>query len=358
MRIFQTFVLPDPLVAKYKLSFAAANFSRNLISGGSFDKCYSLIPVNVRGELPEIEEEGYEVVYSNWRKKGGFLAKLAIFKEQLQVFNQVHSGDTIWMYNLNIINAFLFILIKVFKPSVKLNVIILDFTPANSWTEQNYWYLKLLNRADGTICLAHSHLFTCRNKAVLPGVVPASAGKEPLIEQPNNKFLLSGVLSEEIAQISMVLEAFSHLPQCELHITGKTDNEQLIKEYSEKYSNIVWHGSLSFSDYMKLLHECTFVLSSRDSNYPENQCNFPSKIIESLLHNRIIVSTIEYKQLNDIKYFCVSSNLEFFRQHARELPELPRTTLLQYANQGKKVAEMFSTKVWNEAMAKIEGYRI
>jgi hypothetical protein len=44
MRIFQTFLLPDDLVAKYKLSFAAANFSRNLMQGGGFDKVYSLMP--------------------------------------------------------------------------------------------------------------------------------------------------------------------------------------------------------------------------------------------------------------------------------------------------------------------------
>ena len=79
MHIFQTFVLPDNLVAKYKLSFAAANFSRNLISGGGFDKCYSLIPVNVRGKLPVVDEPGYEVVYSDWRIRSGILAKFAIF---------------------------------------------------------------------------------------------------------------------------------------------------------------------------------------------------------------------------------------------------------------------------------------
>lgn len=358
MRIFQTFVLPDPLVAKYKLSFAAANFSRNLISGAGFDKCYSLIPVNVRGELPGTEEEGYEVVYSHWRKKGGLLAKLAIFKEQLQVFNQVHSGDTVWMYNLNIINAFLFILIKAFKPSVKLNVIILDFTPANSWTEQNYWYLKLLNRADGTICLAHSHLFTCRNTAVLPGVVPASAGKEPLIEQPNNKFLLSGVLSEEIAQISMVLEAFSHLPQCELHITGTVDDDTFIKKYANKYPNIIYHGKVSFEEYMDILHACTFQLSTRNPNFPENECNFPSKIIESLLHNRIIISTIKYSQLEGLKYFQTPSDSEYFKQHINSISSISKSVLMEYANQGKQVAEMFSTKVWNETMTKIESNQI
>lgn len=354
MRIFQTFVLPDELVARYKLSFAAANFSRNLLSGGGFGKCYSLIPVNVTGELPSVREDGYEVVYSNWRKKGGLLSKLAIFKEQFYIFKQIHKGDSLWLYNLNIINALLFILIKIFKPSVKLNVIILDFTPATSWREQNYWYLKLINKADGAISLSYSDLFKCKNVSILPGVVPMSSGSEPTIEVFNNKFLLSGVLLEEIAQTSKVLECFAQLPQCELHISGKTNNEDMIKGYAEKYENIIWHGSVSFKDYLALLHDCTFVLSTRDPEFPENQCNFPSKIIESLLHNRIVVSTIEYRQLEGIKYFKSASQADFFKQHIEGIANLNESSLMGYANQGKKVAEMFSTEVWNNTMTRIE----
>jgi len=324
------------------------------LSGSGFDKCYSLLPVNVKGELPAINEDGYEVVYSKWRGRSGLLAKLAIFKEQIYIFKQVHSGDSIWLYNLNIINALLFVLLKLFKPSVKLNVIVLDFTPANSWREQNYWYLKLLNKADGTICLAYSDLFKCKNTAVLPGVVPAAAGQEPLITTPNNRFLLSGVLREEIAQTSMVLEAFSKLPRCELHITGKADNDNLIKEYAEKYENIKWYGMVSYDEYLRLLHCCTFVLSTRDPKSPENWCNFPSKIIESLLHNRIIISTIRYKQLDDIDYFKVPSKTDCFISYISNISSLDNNSLCKYANQGKKVAEIFSTKVWNEKMNEIE----
>ena len=354
MRIFQTFILPDNLVANYKLSFAAANFSRNLQGGKGFDKCYSLIPINVTGKLHSVKETGYEVIYSNWRLKGGILSKLAIFKEQVFLFTQINRGDSLWLYNLNAINALLFVLVKFFKPSVKLNVIVLDFTPAKSWKEQNYWYLKLINKSDGTICLAHSGLFKCKNSAVLPGVVPATAGYEPLIECPNNKYLLSGVLYEQIAQISMVLNAFSEMPQCELHITGKTDNEEIIQEYASRFSNIRWHGVIPYDEYLALLHKCTFVLSTRDPECPENQCNFPSKIIEALLHNRIVISTIEYRQLNGINYLFAPSEARSFMQFVENLFPKDKDSLLKYANQGKMMSKLFSTKVWNETMGRIE----
>ena len=108
MRIFQTFLLPDKLVSKYKLSFAAANFSRNLMCGGGFDRVFSLMPLTVSGELPRIKDDGYDVVYSKWRKRGSILAKFAIFHEQWKIFKKVKKEDVLWLYNLNVINALLF----------------------------------------------------------------------------------------------------------------------------------------------------------------------------------------------------------------------------------------------------------
>jgi hypothetical protein len=358
MRIFQTFLLPDELVAKYKLSFAAANFSRNLIQGGGFDKVYSLMPLTVRGELPQITDDGYEVVYSNWRKKESVLAKLAIFQEQWKIFKQIQRGDSLWLYNLNIMNALLFILVKLFKSSVKLNIIILDFTPAKSWKEQNYWYLKLINRADGTICLAESPLFSIKNTALLPGVVPPTSEENPKIDNPNKEFLLSGVISPVIASTPMVLKAFSQMPDCILHITGNVlEGEDMIREYAAKYPNIKYHGSVSFKGYLDIMHKVTYQLSMRDESYPENQCNFPSKIIETLLHSRIVVSTIAYKQLDGIKYFKVDSNYDAFKRQLSEICSKPNEVLMQYANQGDLVAKMFSTDVWYKKMNDIENYR-
>lgn len=357
MRIFQTFLLPDELVAKYKLSFAAANFSRNLMRGGGFDKVYSLMPLTVRGELPQITEDGYEVVYSNWRKKGRVFAKLAIFHEQWKVFKQIQRGDSLWFYNLNIINALLFILIKLFKSSVKLNIIMLDYTPARSWREQNYWYLKLINRADGIICLADSSLFGIKNTALLPGVVPPAHKEFPKIDNLNKEFLLSGVISPVIASTPMVLEAFSQMPECILRITGNVlEGEDMIKVYAAKYPNIRYHGSVSFKNYLDIMHRVTFLLSTRDESYPENQFNFPSKIIESLLHNRIVMSTIAYKQLDEIKYFKVDSNCDAFKRQVSEICSKPNEVLMQYANQGALVTKMFSTEVWNKTMTDIENY--
>lgn len=317
---------------------------------------YSTMPLFVGGEMDKeaFEDGRFELVYDKLRKKGGFWQKFAALKEQWTIFREIPKRSSIWFYNLNVLSALLFVLLKVFKPSVQLNVIVLDYTPAKSWREQNYWYLKLINSANGRICLAHSPLFKQNNSVTLPGVVPAQNEEFPLVVKPAMSFLLSGMLLPEIAQLEMVLKTFAELPQCELHITGTKGDEEMLNEYANKYVNIHWHGQIPYKEYLDLLHSVTFLLSTRDPEMPENQCNFPSKIIESLLHNRIIISTIEYKQIDNIKYFKATSQQEFFKQHIDAIAQMSSKFLMEYANQGKKVAEMFSTKVWNETMKMIE----
>lgn len=355
-RIFFTCILPERLIAKHGLSFAACNFSFNLMSGGGFEKVYSTMPLFVGGEMDKeaFEDGRFELVYDKLRKSGGIWQKFAALKEQWTIFREIPKRYSVWFYNLNVLNALLFVLLKVFKPSVQLNVIVLDYTPAKSWREQNYWYLKLINSANGRICLANSPLFKHNNSVILPGVVPANIEAFPLMVKPAMSFLLSGVLLPEIAQLEMVLKTFAELPQYELHITGTKGDEEMLNEYANKYVNIHWHGQIPYKEYLNLLHSVTFLLSTRDPEMPENQCNFPSKIIESLLHNRIIISTIEYKQIDNIKYFKITSQQEFFKQHIDGIAHMSEKSLMEYANQGKKVTEMFSTKVWNETMEMIE----
>lgn len=353
-RIFWTCILPEHLIAKHRLSFAACNFSFNLMSGGSFDKVYSSLPLYVGGEMQHeaFTDTRFELIYDRWREKGGMRQKFATFREQFSIFRRIPKGASIWFYNLNTLNAFLFLLLKLFKPSVQLNVIVLDFTPVNRGLGLNQIYLKLINRAHGRICLANSELFNKTNSITLPGVVPVSTEQFPEIKETARSFLLSGVLTEEISMLAMVLDTFSRLPDCELHITGSKGNEELLQQYAAQCPNIHWHGQLPFDKYLELLHSVTFQLSTRDPQMPENQCNFPSKIMEALHHNRIIISTIHYPQLEGVRYFTVTK--EDLLNDIKRIAYLHSDTLLAHANQGKLVSKLFSVNVWNDAMQKIE----
>lgn len=355
-RILWTCILPEHLIAKYGLSFAACNFSFNLMSSGGFDKVYSSMPLYVEGSMSKeaFSDDRFQLVYDKWRKRKGIWRKLATFKEQYSIFRQIPKGSSVWFYNLNTLNALLFLLLKFFKRTVQLNVIVLDFTPVSRGFGLNQAYLKCINWAHGRICLADSILFNKTNSVILPGVVPVSTMQYPKIKELKKTFLLSGVLSEEISMLSTVLNAFSKLPDCELHITGCKGNEQMLQQYAKEYSNIFWHGQLPFKEYLDLLHSISFQLSTRDIRFPENQCNFPSKIIEALYHNRIVVSTIHYPQLEGVRYFSVSPGRKEFLHDLKSIVDLSEAVLLSYANQGDLVKTLFSANVWKNVMEEIE----
>ena len=347
--IFITHIVPKNQILKYHLSIAACNFSYNLIEGNIFDKVYSILPTFVKGEIEPFDG----LVYSRFRKNR-FLFRLAPIVENLSLFCKIPRNASVWYYNCTTLNAFLIVLLKLFKPNVRQNLIILDYTPSRKPLER--FFLWLANRMDGTIRLANSPLFTCRNSVCLPGVVPLHATEQPKITTIAKTFLISGVLGDNIAMLPMLLDAFSKMPDMQLHITGKAPDLVLLNQYTQQCNNIIYHGLVEYEEYLRILHDTTFLLSTRNPAMPENQCNFPSKIIEALLHNRIIISTIHYEQLEGIHYLEVAADLDKFKLDLSHIAQMPETDLLTYANQADNVRQRFHVGVWKEWMQKIEGY--
>ena len=359
-RLFITTLLPEKIIAKHGVSFAACNFSSNLISGGGFDKVYSTMPLFVGGELEgdAYVDPRFELVYDALRTKGGVWQKLAAFKEQWILFRKIPRDASVWFYNLYVLNFLTVILLMLFKRSVQINIIVLDFTPPTSKFSMTSLFLWLINRSNGVIKLADSPLFTNSNSVCLPGVTPAGSEMAPLVENLKPTFLLSGELQPDISSLPMVLEAFARVPDCVIHITGRAEYKEQVEEYSRKYRNIIFHDSMRFADYLNLLHSVTFQLSLRNPDWADNQCNFPSKIIEALLHNRGIISTISYNQLEGLEYITTERSVDCFVDTIRRISVMCAEDISQYVNQGSIVADRFSAFVWNEWMSKIENKKI
>lgn len=354
-RVFCTCILPEQLIRTYGLSNAGCHFSFNLMSGGIFDKVYSNLNLFVGGDMPKeaFADERFQLVYSSIRRFGILGRWIGCFFEQWRMFLDIEKDSKVWFYNLTSLNAVLFLLLRIFKPNTRLYVIVLDFTPSGLFS-LNYWYLKFINKAHGNILLSNSKIFKNKNKVILPGVVPQFNKLIPLIETPNMSFLLSGVLLEEISMMSMVLEAFTKMPEFDLYITGSKGDIKLARKFDYEYPNIHFIGEIPFDSYLDLLHKITFQLSTRDIRFPENQCNFPSKIIEALLHNRAIISTISYPQLKGINYFVVSDNVTSFIKDIQRISDMPKDSLMKYINQGEVIQELYSTDVWLKNMQLIE----
>lgn len=355
-RIFITSLTSPEMVVKLNMSIAACNFSRNLMSGGIFDITYSILPPFVKGKLnKKIVPNDAELIYSKYRTKSNPLCKiLSLLDENFQIFKRINSCDSIWYYNLCMVNVTLFICIKLLKPTVKQNVIVLDYTPSPRRCSLLNLYKWLFNHAHSNILLAPYHEFTNKNSACLPGVVSQKNIEYPKIQKLSNSFLISGTLKEDISLLrTLLLPAFKRMPDMILHICGNCNNDNIMEEY-KSCSNIIFHGKLTSKEYLDVLHSVTYVLSTRDSKSVENQCNFPSKIIEALLHNRAIISTICYPQLDTLRYFKVSSSIVGFIDSINTIVSKDEKIGMLYVNQAERIIKKFSTEVWRETMIRLE----
>ena len=147
---------------------------------------------------------------------------------------------------------------------------------------------------------------------------------------------------------------FSKIKNATLYITGFSEKDEALKQECSKYPNIHYYGELPFDEYIDLLHKVPFLLSTRDPDEEGNQCNFPSKVIEGILHNRIIISTIKYKQLVGLKYFFVSSDENELRNQIEDIIRMNSSELILYANQSSYAKSMFNPNRWGEIMATLE----
>ncbi len=346
MRIFITHIFPGEELLRTGLSVAATNFSLNLISNDAFDKVYSILPPFVRGDLNTRYKYGIEAVYSRLLRNAGF-TRFAAVLEQAMTLCKIPKNSSVWLYNMTPLNGILVKLLRRFKPSVCIYTIVLDFTPEDLSSER---WLPEINSCEGRITLSMSNRFNQENTICLPGVTPCEKRSWPKVTKPTREFIISGQLGDNISMLSELLPVFAAHADWTLNITG--DAPEMAKEYSRRHGNIRCHGKVSFDKFLEILHKSPFLLSTRNPNMPENQCNFPSKIIEGLLHNRIIISTIYYPQLSTIKYLRVDA--DDLDAGLSEIASMPDSKLLKYANQAELTDSLFNAKRWAEEMEKIE----
>lgn len=351
MRYFLIHSVRKDEIERYKTSIAGGYFSFNLIEAGLFDKVFSILPLNVINYKGERLGTDFDIVCFRRGCRNKLSIIISVIKENWYVFKQINKSSSVWLYNINSINLFLYSFLRLFKRNVKIFVILADFTPSRF---NNFVFKPYINKADGIIYLSQTNHFTNKNATVIPGIAPDI--NFDIISKPvNRNFLLAGnLMREAISMLPMVLNVFSASNSLFLNISGRYENRGIIDGYMKKYDNICYHGVLPRDVFLLLMKKSTFVLNTRDPKSPENINNFPSKVLEALLYNRIVISTIHYPQLDGIKYFEVPAEEEAFMESLERIASLTDEKLLEFANQSDKVRERFSGKVWRNSMQSLE----
>lgn len=352
--VFVCQVVPKDLTSKLIVSQAANNFCFNLIDSNCFDRVVSLVPINVVYSIIDTSSEISYIQTRLFKNHTGLFKLLNSIIESFKLSNRVKKCSKIWFYNITPHNFLSSIILNIFyKKSIFL--ILADFTPPNSKLSFQY-LIKIFieKRVSGIISLSSRNTFQHNNMSNLAGIIPANK----VINIKNNfsskrDFLLSGRL-EESTGVTMAIEVFSLLPDCQLLITGNLNDE--VVDLIAQYDNITYLGLLNYEDYLKILCSIPFVLNFRNPSFNKNLNNFPSKILEAFSVNRVVISTFEYEELEGFKYFHCPYEKESILNIIKELKEMPFSDLEGFAQHSQLLINTFSEDAWKSLLLKIENY--
>lgn len=105
-------------------------------------------------------------------------------------------------------------------------------------------------------------------------------------------FMYSGLLSK-VTGVDILLQVASEMKEKDfrLWISGKGDLEQQVREVAEKNERICYLGHMEYDKYIKTLNDADVLINPRNMNLPENQNNFPSKVMDYLATGKTVISS-------------------------------------------------------------------
>ena len=338
--------MADSLVqAIEKISFASINYQKKVIKAFSFDEVYSLLPLNAqRTNSYQFSERGITFIHN--KILGSKIIKLIL--DQWTLYCKVRRNSIVVFYNITIQNFILINKLTKIK-ECKCYVIVADYDDVQNHSGLKRVLQRIINSTfkliKGAIVL-NSNIQIPTRTLVLEGIVDEQ--ESPLIppEEQKNRIILSGSIGY-INGVHVAIRAMDYLPEYELIITGPPydlqikDIEYLIQKAKNK--NITYLGSLSRERYLDVLSSCRIALSLRDPAKLENHHNFPSKILEYLFYNIIVISTINYESVSNLLIIC-DSNPTSLAQEIKKHANLKLTDSREF------VIEKFGLKKFRETL--------
>lgn len=105
-------------------------------------------------------------------------------------------------------------------------------------------------------------------------------------------FMYSGLLNY-VTGVNLLLDAMKRVERQDIRlwISGKGELEEAVKAAAEEDNRVCYLGHLPYKEYIQKLQEADVLVNPRDMSLPENQNNFPSKIMDYLAAGKTIVST-------------------------------------------------------------------
>jgi len=306
--------VPDEIEYQVKHISAAGNrFQNNLISnlkacGHSVTECaYIGVPIS-----QEIQEKLDDTTVL---KSSGFLKSIIQYRGQVQ--GLLDDSDAVICYN--VIYAWMGLPFWARRKKKKSIAIIADYSEAISYKNlagKMYAFLQgMCMRHFDTVVGLSSNIEKKLSKkqrfVLMEGGIDRKLYDGFCYKDTANietkVFLYSGLLST-VTGVDKLLEMMGKIknPNVNLWISGKGDLETEVMAAAKADSRIKNLGHLPYEDYVKTLGEADALLNPRNMELPENQNNFPSKIMDYLASGKTIISTkfVGWERFKDNIIFC------------------------------------------------------
>lgn len=130
--------------------------------------------------------------------------------------------------------------------------------------------------------------------------------------------LLSNVTGVDL--LLQVIERFAksgkYVNKIRWMISGKGPMIDEVTEFANKHQDVEYVGSVPYEQYVKYLTQAHIYVNPRNMHLPENQNNFPSKMIEYLAMGRVIVSTkfAGWEKFGENAYYCETDVEDVFHR--------------------------------------------
>lgn len=349
MRTFICNIVPNNIVTELHAAQAANNFCLSLIGGNCFDECYSIVPVSWFHK--DIVDDVDMKYLSGNPNSSRFFKYITFVAANFKCAWLARKSRNVWFYNVCMANIICYILL-LFVFRRKCNVILLDYTPSEKKTSLQHYIPYFMSKAHGIIALSQRMFFFHRNITYKAGVISKEKIREVISSSPKKKltFLFSGNLGNHTG-FPMALEVFKEMPQCQLLISGhgNVDIESL-----SSFHNIQYLGYMEYDEYLKMYEKVDVCLSFRNPAYPENEYNFPSKILEYFCYGKFVLSTIEYPELKGFMYLHCDYDKESVKQKIEEIINMDIDAYNKYRDNRQSLMEAFSVDSWKQAFLTIE----
>ena len=306
------------------LSNAANRFQLNFVKEMKKEceiKVYSYLGIAVDGQVQtELKQEtgGAKVHFRTADRLAGVMRYRRAVKQALK------QADCLLTYNVTY--AWMFAPALARRLGKKSALILADYSGEESYhsfARQLYarFQLRVIQKYDVVIGLSETtrrylkpnQRFLCVEGGIDQDVYDyfgQVSAEDQQHEDGITTYMYAGIL-EPVTGVDMLLKAFSQIsnPSVRLKISGKGSFQKLVEDTAKQDERITYLGCVPYEEYLSNLKQADVLVNPRNMNLPENENNFPSKIMEYLATGKPIISTRfpGWEKYNEYIDFCDST---------------------------------------------------